>query len=197
VAGWSVQPCVRPVSAVRMTAGHNAFRGSGPGQNLAFKHALALVGCPDRWIDRLCITCCSSSQPSHHAGSRRDLVGPLTAPTSVALACLWRSRPQHQDRTSAGTANFDHLVGACEQRQRHVEAERLGRLQIDYKFVFRRRACTGRSARTVAARGWVISVAHHPCACATQEEARPRLADGRSARPWTDCRGSPRQRPRR
>jgi len=28
---WSVQPCVRPVSAVRMTAGHNALRGSGPG----------------------------------------------------------------------------------------------------------------------------------------------------------------------
>jgi AraC-like DNA-binding protein len=25
------------------------------------------VGCPDRWIDRLCITCCSPSQPSHHA----------------------------------------------------------------------------------------------------------------------------------
>jgi hypothetical protein len=26
------------------------------------------VGCPDRRIDRLCITCCSPSQPSHHAG---------------------------------------------------------------------------------------------------------------------------------
>src|SRR5262249_37002891 len=33
----SVQPCVRPLSAVHMTAGHNALRGSGPGQNLAFK----------------------------------------------------------------------------------------------------------------------------------------------------------------
>jgi len=30
----------------------------------------------------------------------------------------------------------NHLVGAAEQ---HVEAERLGRLQIDYNFVFRRR----------------------------------------------------------
>jgi hypothetical protein len=29
---WSVQPCVRPLSAVNMTAGHNALRGSGPGQ---------------------------------------------------------------------------------------------------------------------------------------------------------------------
>src|SRR5271165_2109652 len=37
VAGWSVQPCVRPVCAVHMTAGHNAFRGSGPGQKPAFE----------------------------------------------------------------------------------------------------------------------------------------------------------------
>ena len=65
---WSVQPCVRPVSAVRTTAGHNALRGSGPGQKPAFDNALAHVGCPDRRIDRLCITCCSPSQPSHHAG---------------------------------------------------------------------------------------------------------------------------------
>src|SRR5258706_2025361 len=54
---WSVQPCVRPFNAVHMTAGHNALRGSGPGQNPAFDYALALVGCPDRRIDRLCITC--------------------------------------------------------------------------------------------------------------------------------------------
>src|SRR6266853_6134919 len=33
--------------------GHNALRGSGPGQNLAFDNALAHVGCPDRRIDRL------------------------------------------------------------------------------------------------------------------------------------------------
>ena len=65
---WSVLPCVRPLGAVHMTAGHNALRGSGPDQQLAFKNALAHVGCPDRWIDRVCITCCSPSQPSHHAG---------------------------------------------------------------------------------------------------------------------------------
>src|SRR5213075_2558568 len=65
---WSVLPCVRPLSAVHMTAGHNALRGSGPGQNRAFDDAMAQVGCPDRRIDRLCITCCSPSQPSHHAG---------------------------------------------------------------------------------------------------------------------------------
>ncbi len=39
-----------------------------PDQTLAFKNALAHVGCPDRQIDRLCITRCSPSQPSHHAG---------------------------------------------------------------------------------------------------------------------------------
>ena len=42
---WSVQPCVRPVCAVLMTAGHNALRGSGPGQLHAFDNALAKVGC--------------------------------------------------------------------------------------------------------------------------------------------------------
>jgi hypothetical protein len=56
---WSVQPCVRPLSAVRMTAGHNALRRSGPYHKRAFNNAVALVGCPDRRIDRLCITCCS------------------------------------------------------------------------------------------------------------------------------------------
>ena len=59
--------CSASISAVHVTAGHNALRGSGPGQQLAFDHAVALVGCPDRRIDRLCITCCSPSQPSHHA----------------------------------------------------------------------------------------------------------------------------------
>ena len=58
---WSVPPCVRPVAAVHMTAGHNALLGSGPGQLPAFDDAVALVGCPDRRIDRLCITCCSPS----------------------------------------------------------------------------------------------------------------------------------------
>src|SRR5947207_10183600 len=71
---WSVLPCVRPLSAVHMTAGHNALRGSGPGQNLAFNDAVAHVGCPDRRIDRLCITCCSPSQPftSRHDYSTRS-----------------------------------------------------------------------------------------------------------------------------
>ena len=65
---WSVQPCVRPFDAVHVTAGHNALRGSGPDQTPAFDNASTQVGCPDRQIDRLCVTCCSPSQPSHHAG---------------------------------------------------------------------------------------------------------------------------------
>src|SRR5262249_55226179 len=80
---WSVQPCVRPVSAAHRAAGHNALRGSGPGQKPAFDNALALMGCPDRRIDRLRITCCSPFQPSHHAGWRRDLVYAANATGSL------------------------------------------------------------------------------------------------------------------
>ena len=66
---WSAQPCVRPLDAVHITAGHDALHGSGPGQKPAFdNNAMAQVGCPNRRIDRLCITCCSLLQPSHHAG---------------------------------------------------------------------------------------------------------------------------------
>jgi hypothetical protein len=64
-AALVVAAMVRPFDAVHLTAGHNALRGSSPYQQLAFKNALAHVGCPDRRIDR--ITCCSPSQPSHHA----------------------------------------------------------------------------------------------------------------------------------
>jgi hypothetical protein len=83
---WSVQPCVRPFDAVHVTAGHNALRGSGPDQTPAFDNASTQVGCPDRQIDRLCITCCSPSQPSHHAGVRRDLVY-----RAIATGSLYRS----------------------------------------------------------------------------------------------------------
>ena len=55
---WSEQPCVRPMSAAHRAAGHNALRGSGPDQKLAFIDALTQVGCPDHRIDRFCITCC-------------------------------------------------------------------------------------------------------------------------------------------
>src|SRR5712671_5920942 len=45
---WSVRPCVRPLDAVHTTAGHNALRGSGPGQKPAFDNAWRQLGCPDR-----------------------------------------------------------------------------------------------------------------------------------------------------
>jgi hypothetical protein len=40
-------PCARCSRQFR-TAGHNALRGSGPGQLHAFDNAVARVGCPDR-----------------------------------------------------------------------------------------------------------------------------------------------------
>jgi len=89
----SEQPCVRPVDAARMTAGHNAFRGSGPGQKLALDSAVAQVGCPDLRIDRICVTCCSSFQPSHHADDRRDLVTP-PVPQVPCSARPWPSLPR-------------------------------------------------------------------------------------------------------
>src|SRR5215471_18154417 len=76
VQQWSEQPCVRPFGAVHMTAGHNALRGSDPGQKHAFDNALAQVGCPDRRIDRLCITCCS---PLPTFTSRRMLSGVISS----------------------------------------------------------------------------------------------------------------------
>src|SRR6266487_372298 len=51
------------------------------------------------------------------------IVGASTAPTSMALPCRWRSRPQHQKRNHAaqqkterdrGGASLGHLVGAAE-----------------------------------------------------------------------------------
>src|SRR5438045_6776636 len=37
-------------------AGHNAMRGSGPNRKHAFKDALTHAGCPNPWIDLVCIT---------------------------------------------------------------------------------------------------------------------------------------------
>src|SRR5215831_11602430 len=119
VQQWSEQPCVRPVSAVHVTAGHNALRGSGPDQMHAFDHAMARVGCPDRRIDRLCITCCSPSQPfasrrmparslscrecdgflvalapgHHRPGHSRDLVGECDGSDLGRPPCQQRCKP--------------------------------------------------------------------------------------------------------
>ncbi len=70
--GWR-QLCVRPFHAAHMAAGHNAFRGSGPGQKLAFGNAVARVGCPNHRISR-CITCCLPSTAVLSSQQRRILV---------------------------------------------------------------------------------------------------------------------------
>ena len=91
------------LSAVRMTAGHNTLRGSGPGQNPAFDHALALVGCPDRRIDRLCITCCSPSNRRRKRNSKRHSMMSQSCqnPTHAAQQFRWDENssclPQYPD----------------------------------------------------------------------------------------------------
>ena len=91
---WSEQPCVRPIDAARMTAGHNALRGSGPGQKPALDRAVAHVGCPDLRIDRICITCCWSF-PTF---TSRQLTGAISfTPPARRVPCsarLWPSWPR-------------------------------------------------------------------------------------------------------
>jgi hypothetical protein len=43
------------------------------------------------------------------------------------------------DATSTKNGLFDHVVGAGEQRRRHVETDRLGGLEIDHQLVPDRR----------------------------------------------------------
>jgi hypothetical protein len=90
VQQWSEQPCVRPVSAVHVTAGHNALRGSGPGRLRAFDNAAAKVGCPDHRIDRLCITCCS---PFPTVTSRREVGATFFTPQVRRVLCSARPWP--------------------------------------------------------------------------------------------------------
>src|SRR5262249_38697195 len=69
------------------------------------------------------------------------IVGALTAPTSMALPCRWRSRPQHQKRTPAPQQKislFDHLVGAGDDRSRYGYAQQLRGCEVDDKFKLRR-----------------------------------------------------------
>src|SRR5665648_996936 len=114
---WSVQPCVRPVDAVHMTAGHNALRGSGPGQKPAFDDALAHVGCPDRRIDRLCITCCSPSQPSHHAGCCLLYTSPSPRDGFLVALALGHHGPGHS-RNLVGKRDGGNLGRLSRQQRR-------------------------------------------------------------------------------
>ena len=96
---WSVQPCVRPLSAAHRAAGHNALRGSGPGHKHAFDNALAQMGCPDRRIDRHCITCCS---PFPTFTSRRMFDAISFTPQARRVPCNarpWPSWPRPSARS--------------------------------------------------------------------------------------------------
>jgi hypothetical protein len=69
-------------------AAPNALRGSDLGQKPTFDNALALVGCPDRRFERLCITCCSPSQPSHHGGFADEEITVRAADVGWGIAGL-------------------------------------------------------------------------------------------------------------
>ena len=62
-------------------------------KDIAVWGEVTLIVCPDRRIDRLCITCCAPSQPSHHADDRRDLVTPQ-ARRVLCSARPWPSSPR-------------------------------------------------------------------------------------------------------
>jgi hypothetical protein len=90
---WSVLPCVRPLGAVHMTAGHNALRGSGPGQKHAFDDAVA------QWVVLIAGSTGSALRavrpPNRHImpGARRDLVT-AQARRVVCNARPWPSWPR-------------------------------------------------------------------------------------------------------
>ena len=65
-----------------------------------------------------------------HCGRLQSCSGLLLQPKPTA-------GPDGVRRTEA--SSLDHLVGAGEQRRRHVEAERLGGLEVDHQLVLGRR----------------------------------------------------------
>src|SRR5262249_29393874 len=85
-AGWSVQPCVRPVSAAHKAAGHNALRGSGPGQKPAFEMhwhmwVVLIAGSAGSALRAVCPPNFTSRRMSARSRSRRECDGFLVALT--------------------------------------------------------------------------------------------------------------------
>jgi hypothetical protein len=121
---WSVRPCVRPLDAVHTTASHNALRGSGPDRKPAFDNAWGQLGCPDRRIDRLCITCCSSSQPSSPA-LFDDLVGERAADLMRRRRAfpMRRLRAEMLDNSDCPTNSCAIVPGSVKPKlTRHIRA---------------------------------------------------------------------------
>ena len=83
---WSEQPCVRPIDAARMTAGHNALRGSGPGQKPALDSAVALVVVPISGSTGSALRAVRPSNLRITQADRRDL-----AHAARAAGSFWRS----------------------------------------------------------------------------------------------------------
>jgi len=80
-----VQPCVRPCLCGSWPLAIMPSADQVPGQKPAFEMNWPKVGCPDQRIDRLCITCCWCSQPSHRDRSRRECDGFPIAITPLAI----------------------------------------------------------------------------------------------------------------
>src|SRR5262245_25037836 len=76
-----------------------------------------------------------------------SIVGALTAPTFMALACRWRSRPQHQKRTFIRAAGMSAL---CQKRTLFSSAKELiqsPRPRVNVRTCAPNRAWHGRSGR--------------------------------------------------
>src|SRR5215468_8607728 len=63
------------------------------------------------------------------------IVGASTAPTSMALPCRWRSRPQHQKRTFALQQTSYSITSSASARQRIEESPQPGEFSAIAQFV--------------------------------------------------------------